>query len=88
MISIELRSVSDAAFAAVLDLADPLVLTGLLYHCTTDESLNQLKIQPGPGYLAEIPTMSDPADIGKVRKKAFELLKSYRDGIKLAGGCD
>jgi 4-hydroxyacetophenone monooxygenase len=82
MISQELRSASDATIEQALAFADPLILTALLYHGTGDESLAALKIDQGPGFLAEAPTMGNAEDIAKVRAKALELLRAYRDGRK------
>lgn len=77
----ELSSASDDQIIEALGYADPLVLRGVLYHLTGDESLAEMPHVIGPGMLGKSPYLANESDVALLRKKAFDLLAAYRDGI-------
>jgi 4-hydroxyacetophenone monooxygenase len=79
-VSRQLQSASDSKLQAVLEAAHPMVLLGMLYHATGDETLRQVKTTRIPGALMDAPWVVDPDSLKTLRAKAFALLKGYRDG--------
>lgn len=74
----ELRSASDAQIEDAMQYASPMVLRGLLYQLTGDESVIAMK----PGVAAKFVVgseLANPDDEVLIRKKAADFLKQYRD---------
>lgn len=74
----ELLSATDAQIDDALQHASPMVLRGLLYQLTGDESVIEMK----PGAAAKFVVgseLADPADEKLIRQKAADFLKQYRD---------
>lgn len=74
----ELLSATDAQIEDALQYASPMVLRGLLYQLTGDESVIDMK----PGAAAKFVVgseLADPADEKLIRQKAADFLKQYRD---------
>ena len=82
MISEELRAASDVKLREVLDQADPLILRGLVYHATGDDSVISVETTRLPGVFKDVPGIVDPKSLALVKDKAFELLQAYRDGLR------
>jgi 4-hydroxyacetophenone monooxygenase len=77
---LELLEATDEMIDDVLRYADPMVLRGLIYQLTGDESLEateDMSIQFG---FLEAKVLERPADVALVQSKAAEFLRSYRDG--------
>jgi 4-hydroxyacetophenone monooxygenase len=75
----ELLDASDAAIEDAVRFADPMVLRGLLYQLTGDPELAAIKthsIMRGYYWMA---APVDPEDGERIRRKAVDFLKSYRD---------
>lgn len=84
MITDALRQASDEDIQNALMVAalpqTAATLRGLLYFLTADESLAQIKAEPGRGFVTfNAPYINDAADLDHLKEKAFELLKAYRD---------
>ncbi len=76
----ELLNATDAEIEDAIAFADPIVLRGLLYQLTGDESLTA--IPQGiisVGFRGEIPAITDPEAAALIRRKAADFLKAYRD---------
>jgi 4-hydroxyacetophenone monooxygenase len=76
----ELLSATDSTIEDAVAHADPMLLRGLLYLATGDESLTSLelaRLQIGNFFASRI---ASEADAASVRVKAADLLKAYRDG--------
>ena len=74
----ELLAASDATIEDAMQYASPMVLRGLLYQLTGDESVIDMK----PGAAAKFVVgseLADPEDEKLIRKKAADFLKAYRD---------
>ncbi|HVT25436.1 MAG TPA: NAD(P)/FAD-dependent oxidoreductase [Rhizomicrobium sp.] len=80
IISSALANASDSELQAALAFADPLVLAALIYHATADTEVAQIKVGKIDGAIGEIPGLTEEQAMGVLRKKALDLLKSYRDG--------
>ena len=79
----DLLSASDAEIADALEYADPMVLRGLLYQLTGDDSIFAIEAPPlgeGSAYNAAggVRMVANPADVATLRAKALEFLKAYR----------
>ncbi len=75
----ELLDASDATIEDATELADPMVLRGLIYQLTGDPQIAATALVDGgrTGFLGGmVPT---PEDAALIRRKAAEFLKSYRD---------
>jgi 4-hydroxyacetophenone monooxygenase len=75
----ELLAASDEIIEDAVKYADPMVLRGLLYQLTGDESLADIRVGPGMAGFVEVRGLADPADIPRLQAKAASFLKSYRD---------
>ena len=76
----ELLEASDETIDDAVQSADPLVLLGLLYQLTGDQSLSDgIEMAPTASGLRSRNTMANPSDAAVVRAKAAEFLKRYRD---------
>jgi 4-hydroxyacetophenone monooxygenase len=76
----ELVSASDETIADAVTYADPMVLRGLLYQLTGDESLGSMAVVTASAGYFEFETLTDPSDVALLRSKAADFLKAYRDG--------
>jgi len=73
----ELLAASDETIDDAVSYADPMVLRGLLYQLTGDESVATVETAPaGPNQVMTVPGRSD---LALLRSKASAFLKSYRD---------
>ena len=76
----ELLAATDEEIDAAIGFADPIVLRGLLYQLTGDESIAAIpNVTAMMGIFGEVPTITDPEHIALLRGRAAELLKAYRD---------
>src|SRR5215831_11421374 len=75
----ELLQASDETIEDAVKYADPMVLRGLLYQLTGDESIAATKVAMMTIRNAEIPMVADPSDAALIQSKAAAFLKSYRD---------
>lgn len=77
----ELLEASDETIAQAIEHADPMVLRGLLYQLTGDESLaSDVRVDEVRAPLAGTKkTIADPEAIAMIRAKGTEFLKGYRD---------
>ena len=75
----ELLEASDATIEDAVQYADPLVLRGLLYQLTGDESLAPVSVGRFQAGFMQVAAVTDPADVEMIRSKAVDFLKSYRD---------
>jgi len=77
--STELANATDAAIEQSVAHADPLILRGLLYQLTGDETLSNMKLGRKTFGYTHLDCIEDPADVARVQKLAIHLLKRYRD---------
>ena len=75
----ELLEATDETIADALKFADPMVLRGLLYQLTGDESLAAMKVVTRSRGNAELEILANKSDAAVLRAKALEFLKQYRD---------
>ncbi len=75
----ELLSASDETIEDAVRFADPMVLRGLLYQLTGDESIGATAIGTAAAGYFEFKTLTDPADVALLQSKAASFLKAYRD---------
>jgi 4-hydroxyacetophenone monooxygenase len=75
----ELLNATDEVIDDAVKYVDPMVLRGLLYQLTGDESVAATAVSSVEVYFLEAMTVTDPGDIALLRSKAAEFLKSYRD---------
>ena len=75
----ELLEASDATIEDAVQYADPLVLRGILYQLTGDESLASVSVGSFGAGFVQVAAVTDPADVEMIRSKAADFLKSYRD---------
>ena len=75
----ELLSASDETIEDAVKFADPMVLRGLLYQLTGDESVTSTAVGTATAGYFEFKTLIDPADIALLQAKAASFLKAYRD---------
>ena len=76
----ELLDATDEAIEDAVQYADPMVLRGLLYQLTGDETVAATTVATTIVGFGEMKTLANPADAAFLRSRAAELLKSYRDG--------
>jgi 4-hydroxyacetophenone monooxygenase len=77
----ELLQATDEQIADAVGFADPMVLRGLLYQLTGDESLAATEVtlsHPG-GFGGQVTGLAHPEDVELIRAKAVDFLRSYRD---------
>jgi 4-hydroxyacetophenone monooxygenase len=78
----ELLKATDETIDDAVKYADPMVLRGLLYQLTGDESVAATEVATATGravFNAEISSVSNPSDVALLQSKAAAFLKSYRD---------
>jgi 4-hydroxyacetophenone monooxygenase len=75
----ELLDATDATIDDAVRFADPMVLRGLLYQLTGDESVAATEVQGRVLGLVEAKVLANGSDAELLQSKAAELLKSYRD---------
>lgn len=85
MISEGLRTATDEDIDNALVVAalpqTAATLRGLLYFLTADESLADIPIERGRGFVTfNAPYINDQAQLAVLKDRAAELLKAYRDG--------
>lgn len=78
----ELLGASDEQIERAIRHADPMVLRGLLYQLTGDESVAATRIAVDPSGLQTAMMVADEADVAMLREKAAAYLRARRD----AGG--
>jgi 4-hydroxyacetophenone monooxygenase len=80
----ELLDATDEMIDDAVKYADPMVLRGLIYQLTGDESLQATEVTSVQFGFLEAHMPASPAAWALVQSKAAEFLKSYRD----RGACD
>ena len=75
----ELLEASDQEIEDAVLHADPMVLRGLLYQLTGDESIAATEAVASQHGLHRAAGVANPADVAMLQSKAAEFLKSYRD---------
>lgn len=77
--SAELLRASDAEIDDAVRFASPMVLRGLLYQLTGDESLESVGTRIARVGFAEVSAPATPEDARFLRRKAADYLRGYRD---------
>ena len=75
----ELLEATDEQIADAIQYANPMVLRGLLYQLTRDESLAEMELVTRMYRGREGRVLANPADVETIRAKATEFLIGYRD---------
>ena len=75
----ELLEASDATIEDAVRYANPMVLRGILYQLTADESLASVSVGFFAAGFLELSAVTDRADVELIRSKAADFLKAYRD---------
>ena len=75
----ELLAASNDVIEDAMGYADPMVLRGLLYQLTGDPELAAMELQSVRVGRGETAGLANDSDIAKVRRKAADFLKAYRD---------
>ncbi|HEX5204589.1 MAG TPA: NAD(P)-binding protein, partial [Actinoplanes sp.] len=75
----ELLDATDETIEDAVRFADPMILRGLLYQLTGDESVAATPVKARVLGLVEAMVLANSADAALLQSKAAELLKSYRD---------
>jgi 4-hydroxyacetophenone monooxygenase len=75
----ELLTATDETIDDAVKYADPMVLRGLLYQLTGDESIAATEVATTTIRNVEISSVSNPSDVALIQSKAAAFLKSYRD---------
>ena len=75
----ELLTATDETIDDAVKYADPMVLRGLLYQLTGDESIAATEVATMTIRNVEITSVSNPSDVALIQSKAAAFLKSYRD---------
>src|SRR5438045_3691355 len=75
----ELLDAADETIEEAVRYADPMVLRGLLYQLTGDESVAATEVAATVVGFGEIKGLANPADRALLYDKAAAFLKSYRD---------
>jgi 4-hydroxyacetophenone monooxygenase len=76
----ELLEASDEEIRDAIEFADPMVLRGLLYQLTGDESLASIRLESmDGGRKYAVPGIAEASDVELIKAKAVAYLKSYRD---------
>jgi len=75
----ELLEATDEQIDDAIDHADPMVLRGLLYQLTGDESIAAIESTRNLRGYAEFPVLAREEDEELLRRRASEFLKDYRD---------
>lgn len=75
----ELIEASDEEIDAAVAMADVMVLRGLLYQLTGDETLAEMSVVRIPAGFIDLAMLENPEDADLVRAKGASFLKTYRD---------
>jgi 4-hydroxyacetophenone monooxygenase len=75
----ELLDATDDVIDDAVRFADPMVLRGLLYQLTGDESVAATDVSARVLGLVEAMVLTNPSDAELLQSKAADLLKAYRD---------
>ncbi len=75
----ELLTATDETIDDAVRHADPMVLRGLLYQLTGDESIAATAVTTITIRNVELTVVKSPADVALIQSKAAAFLKSYRD---------
>ena len=75
----ELLDATDETIEDAVRFADPMVLRGLLYQLTGDDSVAATEVHGRVLGLVEAMVLANPSDAELLQSKAAEFLKSYRD---------
>jgi 4-hydroxyacetophenone monooxygenase len=75
----ELLEATDEIIDDAVKYADPMVLRGLIYQLTGDESLEATEVASIQFGFLEAQILASPAAVALVQSKAAEFLKAYRD---------
>lgn len=76
----ELLEASDEDIRDAVEFADPMVLRGLLYQLTGDESLASIRLESmDGGRKYAVLGIAEADDVESIRAKAVEYLKTYRE---------
>ncbi len=75
----ELLTATDETIDDAVKYADSMVLRGLLYQLTGDESIAATEVATTTIRNVEISSVSNPSDVALLQSKAAAFLKSYRD---------
>jgi 4-hydroxyacetophenone monooxygenase len=75
----ELATASDAMLADAIEHADPLILRGLLYQLTGDETLASMPVETVVFGYSQQDRLANPDDVELVRSKTVAWLKDLRD---------
>ena len=75
----ELLTATDETIDDAVRHADPMVLRGLLYQLTGDESIAATEVATITIRNVELTVVKKPADVALIQSKAAAFLKSYRD---------
>jgi 4-hydroxyacetophenone monooxygenase len=76
---VELLEATDETIEDAVQYADPMVLRGLLYQLTGDESVAATELEVISNGYGEITNVSNPSHVALLRAKAAAFLKAYRD---------
>lgn len=76
---LELLNVTDEEIQQIIKFTDPMVLRGLIYQLTGDESLAKTKVAKARFFFAQAYSPASTDDTDLIQVKAFEFLKRYRD---------
>ncbi len=75
----ELLDATDETIEDAVRFADPMILRGLLYQLTGDETVAATPVKARVLGLVEAMVLADHSDAAVLQSKAADLLKSYRD---------
>jgi 4-hydroxyacetophenone monooxygenase len=75
----ELLDATDEQIEQAVEYADPMVLRGLLFQLTGDESVVAMPVHDVTAGWIDVTALADDGDARRLRAKAVRFLKSYRD---------
>src|ERR1700685_1491152 len=75
----ELLEASDETIEDAVKYADPMVLRGLVYQLTGDESLADTKLERVEAGFLTMNMVVEPDEVARIQAKAADFLESYRD---------
>jgi 4-hydroxyacetophenone monooxygenase len=76
---LELLTASDEEIQQMIQFTDPMVLRGLIYQLTGDESIAATKVAKARFFFAQAYAPASAEDTELIQVKAVEFLKRYRD---------
>ena len=77
----KLADAGDETIRGALNFANPMILRGLVYHATGDETVAVMETKGTVGAFGTTSfALVNPADIETIKRKGFELITAYRDG--------